>query len=121
VRSPPGLQHHHRARLAENGKLPARRTSAGHRAIPFGPDTETTCRHWLTSSSHIHPGEHDRQPGEISIAELAARLGVKPDHRVHRPVAEARGAARSIGRGVAAIFLVPRGPAIESWLTWMPR
>lgn len=37
------------------------------------------CRDLLKNSSHLHPGEHDRQPGEASIAELAARLSVKPD------------------------------------------
>jgi hypothetical protein len=63
----------------KTGKLSARRTSNGHWAIPFDPEVEATCRELLTSSSHIHPGEHDRQPGEISITELAARLNVKPD------------------------------------------
>jgi DNA invertase Pin-like site-specific DNA recombinase len=64
----------------KTGKLAGRRTSnSGHWAIPFGPDTESTCRDLLANSSHIHPGEHDRQPGEVSIAELAARLNIKPD------------------------------------------
>jgi DNA-binding transcriptional regulator YiaG len=63
----------------KTGKLVGRRTSSGHWAIPFSPDIEAACRELLTTSSHFHPGEHDRQPGEVSIAELAARLNVKPD------------------------------------------
>jgi len=64
----------------KTGKLVGRRTnSSGHWAIPFDPDTDAACRDLLKNSAHIHPGEHDRQPGEVSIGELAARLNVKPD------------------------------------------
>ena len=63
------------------GQLPARRAGTGRWAIPFPADVEATCRERLASSSHIHrdADEVDRAPGEISIAQTAARLGVKAD------------------------------------------
>jgi hypothetical protein len=63
------------------GTLSARRGPAGRWCIPFPPEVEQACQARITDSSHIHRGadEHDRRPGEMSIAEVAARLGVKPD------------------------------------------
>jgi DNA-binding transcriptional regulator YiaG len=63
------------------GQLPARRARGGHWAITFTPDVEAACHERLAASGHIHhdADDHDRQPGELSIAETAARLGVKPD------------------------------------------
>ena len=63
------------------GQLPARRARGGHWAITFTPDVEAACHERLAASGHIHrdADDHDRRPGELSIAETAARLGVKPD------------------------------------------
>jgi transposase len=63
------------------GQLPARRARGGHWAITFTPDVEAACHERLAASGHIHrdADDHDRQPGERSIAETAARLGVKAD------------------------------------------
>lgn len=63
------------------GTLPARRSPTGRWCIPFPPEIEAACRARIADSSHIHHDAdgHDRQAGEMSIAEVAARLGVKPD------------------------------------------
>ncbi|HEX2804973.1 MAG TPA: helix-turn-helix domain-containing protein, partial [Kineosporiaceae bacterium] len=63
------------------GTLPARRSPTGRWAIPFPPEVEAACRARLAHSPHIHQeaDDLDRQPGELSITELATRLGVKPD------------------------------------------
>jgi excisionase family DNA binding protein len=64
-----------------SGDLAARRGPAGRWCIPFPPDVEQACRDRAASSAHQHrdtdPGA--RRDGELSIAEAAARLGVKPD------------------------------------------
>ncbi len=64
-----------------SGDLPARRGPAGRWCIPFPPDVEQACRDRAASSAHQHrdidPGS--RRETELSIAETAARLGVKPD------------------------------------------
>ena len=63
------------------GYLPARRGPAGRQAIPFPPDIEAACRD--RASAHQHPDTDPTPPapagGELSIAEVARRLGVKPD------------------------------------------
>jgi hypothetical protein len=63
------------------GTLAARRSPTGRWCIPFPPDIEAACRARITASPHLHRDADDleRQPGELSIAELAARLMVKPD------------------------------------------
>jgi DNA invertase Pin-like site-specific DNA recombinase len=64
-----------------SGDLAARRGPAGRWCIPFPPDVEQACRDRAASSAHQHrdidPGS--RRETELSIAETAARLGVKPD------------------------------------------
>ena len=64
-----------------SGDLAARRGPAGRWCIPFPPEVEQACRDRAASSAHQHrdtdPGA--RRDGELSIAETAARLGVKPD------------------------------------------
>jgi excisionase family DNA binding protein len=64
-----------------SGYLPARRGPAGRWCIPFPPDVEQDCRERAATSAHQHrdtdPGA--RRDGELSVAEAAARLGVKPD------------------------------------------
>jgi excisionase family DNA binding protein len=64
-----------------SGYLAARRGPAGRWCIPFPPGVEQACRERAASSAHQHrdtdPGA--RRDGELSIAEAAARLGVKPD------------------------------------------
>ena len=63
------------------GTLTARRSPAGRWCIPFPPEVETDCRARITTSSHLHRDADgiDRQRGELSIADVADRLGVKPD------------------------------------------
>ena len=63
------------------GTLPARRSSTGRWCIPFPPEVEKVCRDRIAASPHLHHDADglDRQPGELSIAEIAARLNVKPD------------------------------------------
>jgi len=63
------------------GYLPARRGLAGRWCIPFPSEVETACRDRAASSAHQH---HDgsaepRSTAELSIAQAASRLGVKPD------------------------------------------
>jgi DNA invertase Pin-like site-specific DNA recombinase len=64
-----------------SGYLTARRGPAGRWCIPFPAETEQACRDRAASSAHQHrdtdPGS--RRDGELSIAEAAARLSVKPD------------------------------------------
>src|SRR5450756_560924 len=59
------------------GTLPARRSPTGRWCIPFDTDAEAACRHRLTTSAHVHRDRDDidRQNGELSIAEVAGRLG----------------------------------------------
>jgi DNA invertase Pin-like site-specific DNA recombinase/transposase len=63
------------------GELPARRSPAGRWCIPFPPEAEAACRGRLAASSHVHRDTdgHDREPGELSIAEVATRVGVQAD------------------------------------------
>jgi len=63
------------------GYLTARRGPAGRWRIPFPPDVEAACRHRAAGSPHQHH-DTDRAPRhdeELSVAEVAGRLGVKPD------------------------------------------
>ncbi len=64
-----------------DGYLAARRGPARRWAIPFPPDVEAACHARAASSAHQHR-DADPAPqadGELSIAETARRLGVKPD------------------------------------------
>jgi hypothetical protein len=63
------------------GFLSARRGPANRWCIPFPPETEAACRHRATDSAHQHR-DIDPQPQrdtELSVTDVAARLGVKPD------------------------------------------
>jgi DNA invertase Pin-like site-specific DNA recombinase len=64
-----------------SGDLAARRGPAGRWCIPFPPDAEQACRDRAASSAHQHRDidTGSRRETELSIAETAARLGVKPD------------------------------------------
>jgi hypothetical protein len=55
------------------GTLPARRSPTGRWCIPFPSDVENECRARIAASPHLHRDADglDRQPGELSIAELA--------------------------------------------------
>ena len=64
-----------------NGYLPARRGPAHRWCIPFPPEIEAACRHRANDSAHQHR-DIDPQPRrdtELSVADAAGRLGVKPD------------------------------------------
>jgi DNA invertase Pin-like site-specific DNA recombinase len=63
------------------GFLPARRGPAGRWCIPFPPEVEAACRDRATGSPHQHTDIDPRPRGhdEHTIADVAARLGVKPD------------------------------------------
>jgi DNA invertase Pin-like site-specific DNA recombinase len=61
------------------GVLPAHRTDAGRWHIPFDDQVEAHCRELVTSSVHL--GRPNRvfdgpAPGEVTVGDLAARLGV---------------------------------------------
>jgi len=85
-----------------SGFLAARHARGGHWAITFTPDVEAACQARLAASSHIHrdADDHDRQPGELSIAETATRLGVKADvvyywaHRGYLPTRRGKSGRR---------------------------
>ncbi|MGB8382475.1 MAG: hypothetical protein WCG47_14745, partial [Dermatophilaceae bacterium] len=64
-----------------SGTLPARRSPTGRWCIPFSAQVETACRARVAASPHQHRDADglDRQPGELSIADLAARLKVNTD------------------------------------------
>ena len=64
-----------------NGFLPAHRGPANRWCIPFPPEIEAACRHRANDSAHQHR-DIDPQPRrdtELSVADAAGRLGVKPD------------------------------------------
>lgn len=63
------------------GTLTGRRSPTGRWCIPFPPEVEDACRDRMAESRHLHRDTDalDRQPGELSIAEVAARLDIKPD------------------------------------------
>jgi excisionase family DNA binding protein len=61
------------------GKLDAHRTRAGRWHIPFDDRVEARCREMVASSAHL--GRPNRNfdgpgPGEVTVGELAARLGI---------------------------------------------
>ena len=90
------------------GYLHARRGPAGRWAIPFPPHVEAACRDRATGSAHQHRST-DPAPqadGEHSVAEVARRLGVKPD----------------VVYAWAEWGHVParRGPAGRLWITFTP-
>jgi excisionase family DNA binding protein len=63
------------------GYLAARRGPAARWCIPFPPDVEAACRNRAAGSAHQHRDTDPapRRDQELSIAEVARRLGVKPD------------------------------------------
>jgi hypothetical protein len=63
------------------GTLAGRRSPTGRWCIPFPPDVEAACRARVAASPHLHRDTDgvDRRPGELSIAEVAARLVVNTD------------------------------------------
>ena len=63
------------------GYLAARRGPAGRWCIPFPPDVQAACRDRAASSAHQHRDTDPapRREQELSIADAARRLGVKPD------------------------------------------
>lgn len=81
------------------GALTGRRSPTGRWAIPFDDHVEAAMRTRVVESRHLHRGGDDvpRESGEVSVAELAARLGVKPDvvyywtHRGYLPTRRGRG------------------------------
>lgn len=87
-----------------SGQLAGRRSPAGRWCVPFTDETEAALRDRIEESRHIHRGGRTvpREPGEVSVAELAARLGVKPDvvyywtHRGYVPTRRGRGGRRWI-------------------------
>lgn len=64
-----------------SGELSGRRSPTGRWCIPFGSELEAGWRARLAESRHIHRDSdaNDRQSDELSIAEVAAQLGVKRD------------------------------------------
>jgi len=63
------------------GYLAARRGPAGRWCIPLPPSVEAACRDRAAGSAHQHraAGTEPRRDAELSVAEVACRLGVKPD------------------------------------------
>ena len=64
-----------------NALLDARRGPGNRWCIPFDPTVEAACRQRVAASPHIRP-DLDAVPageGELSVAQVAHRLGVKPD------------------------------------------
>jgi DNA invertase Pin-like site-specific DNA recombinase len=90
------------------GYLTARRGPAGRWAIPFPPDVEAACRDRAAASPHQHrnTATGPRHDDELSTAQVATRLGVKPDvvynwaQQGHLPVR--------------------RGPAGQLWINLTP-
>ena len=63
------------------GVLAARRGPANRWCIPFPPEVEAACRDRARGSVHQHR-DIDPQPRhdtELSVTDVAARLGAKPD------------------------------------------
>jgi excisionase family DNA binding protein len=63
------------------GYLTARRGPAGRWCIPFPPEVQAACRERAAGSAHQHRDSSPapRREQELSIADAARRLGVKPD------------------------------------------
>lgn len=67
------------------GFLPARRGPANRWCIPFPAEVEAACRDRAAGSAHQHR-DIDAQPRrdtELSVTDVAQRLGVKPDVIYH--------------------------------------
>jgi hypothetical protein len=67
------------------GFLPARRGPANRWCIPFPTNVEAACRDRATDSAHQHR-DIDPQPrrdSELSVTDVATRVGVKPDVIYH--------------------------------------
>jgi DNA invertase Pin-like site-specific DNA recombinase len=64
-----------------SGFLPAHRGPAERWCVPFPPEIEAACRDRATNSGHQHTDidPRPRADDEHTIADVAARLGVKPD------------------------------------------
>ena len=82
----PGRPDHRRVRrhhpLLDKHRLPHRPPRPGQPlAIPFPPGVEAACRERADGSAHQHRNTSPapRREQELTIAEVAARLGVKPD------------------------------------------
>lgn len=81
------------------GHLAGRRSPTGRWCIPFDADVEAATRARVAESRQLHRGGQNvpREPGEVSVDELAARLGVKPDvvyywtHRGYLPTRRGAG------------------------------
>ncbi|MGH9178743.1 MAG: recombinase family protein [Acidimicrobiales bacterium] len=67
------------------GLLPARRGHSNRWCVPFGADVEAAWRTHVSVSAHVHTDIDPRPPtaGELSIARVAAVLGVKADVVYH--------------------------------------
>jgi DNA invertase Pin-like site-specific DNA recombinase len=67
------------------GFLSARRGPANRWCIPFPPGTEAACRDRAAGSAHQHRDldPEPRRDTELSVTDVAARLGVKPDVIYH--------------------------------------
>jgi excisionase family DNA binding protein len=92
----------------KDGYLPARRGVAGRWCIPFPPETEAACRARAAGSAHQHRATSTapRREEELSIAEAARRLGVKPDV-IYAWAANGHLPARRGGAGRLWIDLTP--------------
>jgi excisionase family DNA binding protein len=108
-------QHHRqtqcRKTAAPVGILRAAQHPASRWCIPFPPEVEQACRNRAAGSAHQHrdtrPGP--QRDGELSIAEAAARLGVKPDV-IYNWVQQGQLPAR---RGQAGRLWIDLTPAAE--------
>ena len=94
-----------------SGDLAARRGPAGRWCIPFPPGVEQACRERAAGSAHQHRNTSPapRREQELTIAEVAARLGVKPDVIY----AWAEGGHLPARRGGAGRLWVDFTPAVE--------
>jgi excisionase family DNA binding protein len=60
-------------------RLAARKTSSGRWGIPWNDQVEADCRRQIDASGHLIPrdlGPREVLPGEVTVHEAAARLGV---------------------------------------------
>jgi excisionase family DNA binding protein len=63
------------------GRLAARRGISNRWCIPFGPEIEAAWRRHVATSAHVHRDADGtpKSPGERSVAQVAAALGVATD------------------------------------------
>jgi DNA invertase Pin-like site-specific DNA recombinase len=93
------------------GYLAAHRGPAGRWCVPFPPEVETACQKRAAGSAHQH-ADTDPQPrrhDELSITQVARRLGVKPDV----VYAWAQWGHVPVRRGPAGRLWIDLTPAIE--------